>query len=225
MPPLANVNNALKISLEFDIAGAAGGVRFWQAYSSAGVPSAPDLTTYAGQVRSAFSAHLAALMNPAYSLTSTTAQDMASSSGNVGTDLTAVAGTRSGSDIDAETCVVLNFKINEHFRGGRPRCFLPFGNNGDLASVTEWAGSFLTAVDSGWTSFQTAINSLTETSFTSGSQGVPLLYKGYILPPITLPSGFVKNRPKPVAGPVDLQPVIGHAARAIVGSQRRRLLT
>jgi hypothetical protein len=222
VPALATIVNTIRATLRFDLDTGEGGSRFFVNYTTGSAPSAADLNTFAGRVRSEFSSYLAAYMASAFSLIEVVCQDMNSSSGNVGSDSTAVAGTNTHAANPAEVCTVINFKINEHYRGGRPRIYLPLGTNNDLANAQEWNGSFATAVDTAWGSFIAGVLAGSYTSFVVDQHVSAALYKGYILPPITLPSGFVKNRPKPVTGPVTPDPVTTHKTSLYVGSQRRR---
>jgi hypothetical protein len=225
MPALATIDDTIRVSLEFDLDTGLGGSRFFISYTSTTAPSTTDLTSFAADVRSHFSTDFAALMSSAFSLISVTCQDMNSSSGFVGEDTTAVAGTNTHAANPAEVCTVINFKINEHYRGGRPRIFLPLGTNNDLENAQQWNSTFTTAVDTAWGSWLTTLSAFTSSSFDTDQHVAALLYKGYILPPITLPSGFVKNRPKPLTGSVTPEPVLTHKTSAYIGSQRRRTRT
>jgi hypothetical protein len=96
-------------------------------------------------------------MNSDKIFTSVTIQDLGSDLGLEGVATGVTPGTIAGHTLDAEACTVFEHSIARHYRGGKPKCFMPFGDSEDLASEQTWAGTYLAAVGASWNTFLAAI--------------------------------------------------------------------
>ena len=186
---------------------------------SGGSPTTADLDALATAARSSFTANLAPLLSSAFALAETYAIDLANPSTPQGTDLTAVPGTRVGTAVPNQVCAVLDFTVGRRYRGSKPKCYLPFGVDTDLANTVQWSTAFQTALDSAWTAYG---NTMLGTAFGPCSlltQTSVSYYSGKV----ANPNPASKLRWSPVARAIPLvSPVLSHGMRLTVGSQRRR---
>lgn len=194
-------------------------VRFQLAYAG-GPPGTDDLAIAATAVRTAFSAHLASLLYSGDALYDTSCADLKDNATPAGVDTTTVVGTRTGTQVPNNCTVLLNKAVNRKYRGAKPKNFLPYGVQADLASTNSWSTTFATAVTNGWTAFITALDGVTAGAMTLGAE-VAVSYDG----PPTIPNtgpGKNKTMSTPRAVPL-VQTVTANQASTIIGSQRRRL--
>lgn len=222
MPPLPAVPSTLRISLEFETYGELrAGVRRFYSYTGT-APVNSTCSAIANDVNAAFSAHLASLMSTDFSLIAVTVEDLSSSSGGVAVVPFSTAGTRAGAPALVDACATVNFEIARRYRGGRPKIFLPFGVQSDVIdNQTQWATSFVDAVDTQWGAFDAAMLAIVE-SGTSLSENVNVsYYEGFtaVTNPIT---GRTRDVPKVRTGGPLIDTIVNHTCATYVGSQRRR---
>lgn len=191
--------------------------RFYVSYAST-APTAAQLNTFAGSVRSAWGTNLASLASTNESLTGVIATDL-SSGGLSGSDSTTVAGTRAGTEAPVQSCVVIKFLIARRYRGGKPKIFLPFGVQADQADVAHWSGAFVTAVATGWGNFVTAVQAAGWTG--SGALNVVNVsyYQGFTT--VTRLPLRARNVPTLRGTPL-VDTVTAFNVNSLMGSQRRR---
>lgn len=194
--------------------------RFFIHYDGS-APSASDLTTLAGAIRTAFNTNLKALVFSSNQLTQVTCTDLTTVSGAVGVDSTAVTGTRAGSALPASASTVVSYKISRRFRGGHARGYWPFGVAGDMSGEQNWGSTFTSSVKTGIDAFFTAVLA----AGWSGAGAVTHVNVSYyhgshvVTNPAT---GRARNVPDLRATPLVGQ-VIARNVVAGIGSQRRRL--
>jgi hypothetical protein len=222
MPALPTVTKTIKVSLGFDLDAGLSGSRFFISYTG-GPPVSADLVTFAGAVAASFNTRLCPQMANQFSLISVGATDLDSSLGSFGEWTGSHSGTLGTSLNPAQCCVVIDFKIARRYRGGKPRIYLPLGDNNELTTAQLWASGFVTTVDGAWGALITDIQALSYGSFTPAYHVNAAYYKGvYTTSPPWRGPGY-KYPPKPVAGPVSPDIITTHAVRQVVGTQRRRL--
>ena len=203
-----------------------GGVHTWWYYGNTSPPTVSILGAWATIVRQAWTTNLAPMTSTAISLVSCTAQDMSSTSAAIGVDTTAVPGTRAGIELPMNSCVLINHSIGRRYRGGKPRTYLPAGQDGDTTDGRHWTSTFLTAMGPAWSAFIGALAG-NKGGLTNVAQLNVSRYHGFtpVQNPIT---GRWKNVPKvrvDVNGkfaPV-VDQVIGATINPVIGNQRRRL--
>lgn len=186
-----------------------------------GRPSVADCLALAGDASSAWNSHLASLMSGGGLLFSTVCQDVTDTAGAESINTTTHAGTRSGSQPTVGVCAVIQYKINQHYRGGKPKGFWPFGCVADGSSASDWDGSFQTAVSTQFAAFVAAITgSSSGTTVVAGHTGVSF-YSGKAANTDSSPWA-PRNMPAPRSQAV-LFPVQSYVLSPKFGSQRRRL--
>jgi len=201
-----------------DNAGSTAGNRFYLSYSGS-APSGANCATLASDVASAFSIHLASLIDGSYSLIEVDVLDIATDSGLSGQWTGSEAGTASGASLSANAATNVEFGIARRYRGGKPRFYLPPSTSPQLTSITHWSSTFIAAANTGVAAFFAALEALSIGSMGT-LQHVNLSYfKGF--ENFTTPSG--RERAVPTYRATALHDnITGYFAKAVVGSQRRR---
>jgi hypothetical protein len=188
-------------------------------YAAASLSGA-NLTSLANQMEGWYEANFGALLNSEHKLVQIVCTDLNSSTGAQGTWSGSFSGTRTGLSMTAETCALVNYKIGRRYRGGKPRTYWPWGSSTDLATPQTWNGSFVSAVNSAITAFNTSavaysgppdITEQVSISYYSGGTWVqnPVTGAYHFHPAV---------RPTPV-----IDSIVARSCNQMPGSQRRRM--
>lgn len=198
--------------------GQLAGNRFYLSYSGS-APTAANCATLAGDIETAYVAHLAPLQCTDYDLVEIDVLDIATDDGASGNWTGSTPGTRSGTVLPLQIATNVEFEIARRYRGGKPRMFMPPGVDGDLSTQAAWSNTFTAAVNTGVAAFFTAIEALSIGAIGTLAHVNLSYYQGFTN--ITTSSGRERAVPKyRTAAKVD--PVTGYSCKAILGSQRRR---
>jgi hypothetical protein len=162
-----------------------------------GAPSVANLNTLCGSFLSAYASNLLPLCNPLVVLASADAQDLTNAGAAQGSATNTSPGTRTGTALPTSACAVISWKINNRYRGGHPRTYVPAGNTADLLLGRNWTDTFVTAANAAANAFLSAINALT-----TGAITYKLICLSYtrnkiaLNPPVpyTIQSGLVDHR-------------------------------
>lgn len=221
VPALPDVPQALKVILRWHKGSDLSvSTRFFCQYGGP-APTAAQLNAFASSVSTFASLDLVGLLDTSSQYSGCEVIDLTSSTAFTGSDGSVHAGTRAGGVLAAGSCVLQNGVVGRRYRGGKPRFYWPFGVASDLATGQTWS---TTAVNS----FATAIN-----AFFTGVFGAPpgtttisglinISYYSGVEPPITLPSGRVKQSAKPRTTAL-VDSITSLPVNPRVGSQRRRI--
>jgi hypothetical protein len=222
MAALPDASGVVRVTLQLGMGGQPNNItRFFIHYTGT-APSTSDLNTFATAIRTAFGTNLKSLMTTAYQLTSVTALDLSTTSSPVGSDSTAVSGTRAGANIPASAAVVTSYKIARRYRGGHPRGYWPFGVTTDLGTEQQWGSSFTGSVKTGIDAFYTAVLA----AGWSGAGTITHVNVSYfhgshvVIDPVT---GRATNVPDQRGTPV-VDNVTSVLVPLNIGTQRRRIL-
>ncbi len=206
MAPLPPVPNAVKVQLGWYVGGNSRVENVLHFLVSGGPPSSATCAALAADIQAAQITEFKAQTHTANGIMPCTLTDISSGSGLQGVGGTATGGSLSGSYNSAQTAIVINHHVARRYRGGKPRSYLPLGNQGALTTPGEWLNSFVTGITTDWASFIT-------TCLAASSGGVSI-------------SSFVSISYFH-AGAVRATPVVDtilqSTARQQVGSQRRRI--
>jgi len=149
--------------------------------------------------------------------------DLSSLLGEAGGAGAAVVGTRATTPNAADVCALLNYTIARHYRGGKPRSYLPWLTNEDRSDENHWTSGAVTDVETGWSTVQAAMAAAAPSAAIAVSGQVNVSYLG---PPNAykgVAPGRITTHSTPRAAPiVDLLP--SFRCNPILGSQRRRNL-
>jgi hypothetical protein len=194
--------------------------RFFIRYSGS-APVNADLNTFATSVRTAFNTNLKALTNVACTLTNVNVVDLSSVTGAIGSDSTAVVGTRAGTQVPASAAVVVSYEIARRYRGGHSRGYWPFGVATDLGTEQTWSAALSTATKTGIDAFFTAVVGAGWTGAGTLDHVNVSYYHGSHV--VTNPStGRARNVPDLRATPL-VGTISTTLVRLRIGSQRRRM--
>lgn len=221
MPPLPSPGNVIKCEMIFDLDGKTGpGSRFFLSYTG-GPPTATGLNNLAAALGTYTTADLESLMNTTVSLATTKCTDLSSSTGAIGTAAPGVTGTRTGSGLPLNACVVIDYVISRRYRGGKPRGYWPFGVVADMVGNDTWSSTLITQVNSGFGSFMASVLAFTLATCTLQQHVNVSWYEGFTN--YTGSGGRAKVRNSLRSGGPVVDNVSTHSTRTVVGSQRRRL--
>ena len=129
-------------------------------------------------------------------------------------------GERTGGELPAATSLLLNFQIGRRYRGGKPRVYLPWGTDTDLASRQRWTAGFITAAQSSWVTVSGGIIGTSAGSTTLAAHTNVSFYQGF-----TVEGGTGGKRAKNVSTPRTsplVNDIVGFAPSVVIASQRRR---
>lgn len=193
--------------------------RLYFAYTGP-APTPTQCVALALACRNAWATYMPAYMNPEIGLALTDVQDLASSSGASGTNVTSSAGTRTGNPNAAGVAVLLNYAIARRYRGGKPRVYLPALNASDLSNEQTWNGGQLANVVTAWNAVIAAIIGAPWSGATISGHVNVSYYEGFssYQNPVTL---RWKNVNKPRSTPIT-DPILGVTGNVAPASQRRR---
>jgi hypothetical protein len=203
MPPLPNAAQVLKVNLGWIDEGDVSAENVLHFKYTGGPPTGAQCATMAAAINAAQDSDFASLLHSTRSIGLCTVRDLTSDMGGEGTAGTVAAGTRAGTQLAPATSVLMNHQIARHYRGGKPRTYLPLGASGDITSG-RWLGSFLTDVTTAWVNFISTV-------LGSGT-GCSIIY----LCNLSYHSGGAL-RAVPVTDEVQ-----SSSANPLIGSQRRR---
>lgn len=197
------------------------GCRFYVAYTDASAPSIADLNSMASGISSLWGTNLAGQMTSSGGLEGVIVDDLASATGNQGSYSTLVSGTRAGTYFDQMQAVQLNFKIGRHYRGGKPKVFLPYLVEGDDAATgNKWLAASANGVATAWNNFMTALNGHAYGGITVGAQQSVSYFHGAKNNPSNS-TWARRNVPAPRGTPV-VDPVIAVTASQYIRNLRKR---
>lgn len=223
MPALPVVANTLRLQLKHTMGSDVDVLnRIFLAYTGT-APTSTGLNSMASACETAWVADLKPLCFNDVTLTEIIIEDLTSSSGGLGTWSGSSAGSRSGTELSAGTATLVNFSIARRYRGGKPRCYFPFGVSGDLNGPNAWQSSFLTAVLSGYNSFVTGVIAAAPSGTTITGQVNVSYYEGFTN--FTGPTGRIRARSTVKSGaelPIVPDPVTAVTVNGKPASQRRR---
>lgn len=218
VPPLPDVP-CIRVRLSYtSVYSTKAGSRFYLSYGGS-APTGANCNTLASDIGSAWATNLAPVVTDHYSLTEVDVIDIATHSGASGSDSTTHAGGRTGVLLPDQVATNVEFDIARRYRGGKPRMFLPPGEQGDLATAATWTTAFVTAVNSGMAAFMAQIEALSIGAVGALAHVNLSFYNGFTNHTST--SG--RERAVPTYRSTALHdPVTGYACKVELGSQRRR---
>jgi hypothetical protein len=194
------------------------GIRFYLSYTGS-APSGANCTTLAGDVATAWAAHLNSLLSENALFNEVDVLDIATDSGFSGQSNPAAAGARAGTSLPAQVATNVEYGISRRYRGGKPRCYFPFGVDGDMLDVAHWGTSYISAVNSGVAAFFAALEALSVGSMGTLQHVNLSYYKGYTN--VEIPGQ--RARTIPTYRSVALHDnITGYFCKGELSSQRRR---
>lgn len=196
------------------------GNRFYLRYSGS-APSPANCITLAGDVETAWAAHLAALIHHATTLTEVDVLDITTALGSSGQWTGTTNGTENtGGTVPEQVAMNVEFNIAQRYRGGKPRIYLPPPTAGQYNNGNTWLPAWVTTTQTAVAAFFAALEALSIGSMGTLTHTVVSYYEGYTTR--TTGGGQTTFKPKyrsPNALTFDVE---GYAPKALMSSQRRR---
>jgi hypothetical protein len=199
--------------------------RFFFRYTGT-APSDATATLIANDMWLAYSNHLMSLVDASTQLDGAFVVDLTSPSAGAGEDLGVSPGTRTGGELPAATCALVNLAIARRYRGGKPRSYFPFGVATDLLNPQAWTTTFLGDVATALNGFFNACLAITEGGC-SISELVNVGYYGELIGGLSFTAvqnpttKRWRNVPNVRTTPL-VDPVLSYVLNAKPGNQRRR---
>lgn len=218
MPALPTIPNVLKASLLWSISSdtdARTGLFF--AYSGS-APNNAACSAFATAAYNAFGA-FGEDWDVDTTLTGCEVIDLSSHAGGVGIHSASVGGNLEA-PISGASSVLVNYQIARRYRGGRPRSYLPWGDQSVIGNRQTWSAGFVSSVTThlgdcfsgivGQTSGGTTITNHVNVSY----------YEGFTVE--TSPgTGRARNVPTLRSSPL-VDAIVGFSVSTRIANQRRR---
>lgn len=197
MAPLPDAPGIVRVRVAGTVNGAPFNNLFHLQYTGV-APSVANLNSLCSSVLSAWATNFSPLCPSSVVLAAADAQDLTNSSAASGTGTNATAGSRAGTAMPNSVAACVTWHINNRYRGGHPRTYLPAGVIADVTGGNRWTDAFVASAIAGATAFRTALNALSIGGITF--KMVCLSYrrnKVALIPPVpyTIQSEIVDHRP------------------------------
>ena len=208
----------IKLNLNWGVEGDASAqtIHF---YSFSGAAGIGDMTLFAENAVDNAATAFQALASDSDGVLSATARDLSSEMGVEVTAGSPWVGTRGTALLPPAASAVVSHAIARHYRGGKPRSYLPLGVSGDVALTGFWSDAFVAAVDAAWGTFNSSNVS------TYGALTIEALVNVSYYGPPNRTIGALPGRVRTVSTRRDVplvDTVTGHTVNKRIGSQRRR---
>ena len=218
VPPPASP--CVRVRLEYtSVNGTLAGSRFYLSYAGAS-PTAGNCTTLAEDIAAAWGTHLAPVVGNGYALTEVDVLDITTDLGLSGVWTGSTSGSEGATTVPDSAAMNVEYNISRRYRGGKPRMFLPPPSRDQMDGNNVWLSDFLGTVNTALGAFMTEIEALTIGAMGALAHVNLSYYKGFTN--VTNSSG--RERAVPTYRDTALLDIVqGYAAKATIGSQRRRL--
>jgi hypothetical protein len=196
--------------------------RFFMEYN--GALSTADAQTWVNNAFSAWGAtgSLVTRYNVLCALTRVVLTDLSTSSSPQAEKDGNTVGVDSGNVLGAADAMILRFKINRRYRGGKPRMYIGGQTQGSLISTQSWSASAQAALLAAWAVFKAAVIAGAPAPVGVVKQVNVSYFQGFTN--VTFPSGRTRPVPKlRVGGPI-VDDIVATSTNPRVASQRRRNL-
>lgn len=219
MPALPFAANTVRVRLGWTVgADLAADTNLYFRYTGS-APTANDCATLATGIFTAVG-NQAGMWAGDTVLSSVRVTDLSSDTTGDATHTGSAPGLRTGGELPGATALLVNYQIARRYRGGKPRSYLPWGTDTDLASRQRWTSTFIGLAQTAVTTMMGAIIGLSSGSTTIAAHANVSYYSGF-----TVEGGTggkrAKNVSTPRATPV-VNDVVAASPNVVIGSQRRR---
>lgn len=159
MPALPDAPQIVRIRVIGDLNGSPFNNVFHLQYVGA-APSVADLNSLCSSICTSWGTQFGPLCPNTVALSGAEAQDLTNASAASGTATSSEVGSRTGTAFPNNLAACISWHINNRYRGGHPRTYLPAGVVGDIVTGNRWTDAFVTAAISAATAFRVALNGL-----------------------------------------------------------------
>jgi hypothetical protein len=210
----------LQVRLVYALSDGEGGNRFYVTFTGSR-PTGTQCASIASAIATAWGTDLQPMCSGNTALIEVDVLDITDNMGASGQAIVSLDGSRSGTGLLTQAAVNTEYDIGRRYRGGKPRVYFPGGVETDLLNQSQFSSSFVTAMNTAWSNFFTAVTSITEGSTVLAEHVNLSFYHGFTN--VTNTSGRTRAAPTYRApGTVVADNVVGYATKVKVSSQRRR---
>lgn len=197
MPALPDAAAIVRVRVTGTMNGSPFNNIFHLQYSGA-APTVSNLNAVCADVLSAWQTNFKSLCPSTVVLSGADAADLTNAGAASGSATDTTAGTRSGTAMPNNVAACITWKVNNRYRGGHPRTYLPAGVIADVVTGNRWTDAFTAAADTAAAAFLTAINAISV-----GGSTYKLVCLSYTRDkvklttpvPYSIQSGLVDHRP------------------------------
>lgn len=216
MTPLPPAPSCVKLNINWGVEAdvLAQTIHYFQ--YSGGAPSAVTLASWAASVVSAGDSFFGPLCSDQVGMISATFRDLASDMGAEASGGVAWLGSRGSALTPPGAAVVMSHSINRHYRGGKPRTYLPIGVAGDITTSGFWSDALIGSTTGDYANWIGTI---------AGDTGLVYVNVSYYTGPNRVITNPVTGRARNVStlrGAPRIDQITESVARKVIGSQRRR---
>jgi hypothetical protein len=202
-----------------DITTLRAGSRFYLRFTGA-ASSTSDLGTLATDISNLWNTNLAPVICDNFALTEVDVLDITTHTGLANFWTGSHGGSMGGQEEASQVSTNVEFLIGQRYRGGKPRMFLPPPAVSARANAVSWSSTHLSNVNTAMSNFMSGIAALSIGALGTLSHIVLSYYSGFVNHTNT--SGRTRSVPQYRSPNALHYPVTGYAAKAEMGSQRRR---
>lgn len=220
MPALPDVPNVLKLQWIFQNSATVLSARVRNFWRGIGGPlTSADGVTIANEAMSLAFSHLNGFFPSEWVLEAVEVTDLSSPTGVVATSTHAsIPGTSAGDLLPIETAACVTYPLGRRYRGGHPKEFWPFGDDGMVSNQRNWSPTFITNLDTQLADVIAGLVGFVTPSFTINAKVNISYYEGFHV--VTGSTGRVRNAALPRSSP--LVDVCGPPLTNPAISQQRR---
>jgi len=197
VPPLPDAAAIVRVRVVGVVNSSPFNNLFHLQYSGA-APTVAQLNALCASVLTAWQTNFKSLCPSVVVLSGADAQDLTNAGAASGSATDTTAGTRSGTAMPNSVAACITWKINNRYRGGHPRTYLPAGVVADVTGGNRWTDGFVASADTAAAAFLTAMNAITE-----GGATYKMVCLSYVRNkiklttpvPYTIQSSLVDHRP------------------------------
>jgi hypothetical protein len=186
-------------------------------------PSASDLQTFANALITLYDNHALGVMTGQVTFAGVEITDLSAPTAAQVIVTANNAGASGNQYLSADDAVLINFEVLRRYRGGKPRQYWPWGSFSDLANPQQWLQASITNFTSRWAQIESGILATPLGAGATIASLCSISYYQGVNPPITLPSGRVKQSSALRPGGPIIDDVVATTVNQTLGSQRRRM--
>jgi hypothetical protein len=182
-------------------------------------PVAADLALVASNAAAEWASVMAPFFTSNIALTDVSVLDITTNTGAEGEWTGSHVGTNANASVPQQLAAICNFKIARHYRGGKPKCYLPAGSTADTHDGGHWNSTFVANFGAACNTFYSAQTGLPTDTFQNAGH-VNVSYR-HLFDNVDDASGRAHAKPRYRATAItDL--ITGYVVSNTFGSQRRR---
>jgi hypothetical protein len=159
MPALPPADHVLLVKLVGTVGTMPYNNVFHVQYSGV-APGVPELNAFSTSFLNAYSTAFGGQLPNSVTYGTVTSTDLSNASAAQGSASLGGVGSRTGTSLMNQVAACITWKINNRYRGGHPRTYLPAGVQADTNQGHLWTDTFVSSLDTAAGTFRTAVNAI-----------------------------------------------------------------